>query len=139
MDNCFATLLLLLCSFPAPASALPLPYSCPAPFKLLPYTFPASSPLLPSFCPALLCSALLLRCSCPDPALLLPCSFLLLACSWPAPTLLLSCSLSYPPQFGSLHHHHQHLMTNFWHGESRLCWYCYCCFGCFSRRCHRLC
>ena len=107
--------LLLLCSSPASASALPRPYSCPAPFKLLSGKFIAPPQFLPSscplFCPVLLYSALLLPCSCPAHV-----SAPLLLSSSPAPTLLLvlpipvwqpSSSPSAPYDF-------------FRHGESRL-------------------
>ena len=110
--------LLLLCSSPASASALPRPYSCPAPFKLLSGKFIAPPQFLPSscplFCPVLLYSALLLPCSCPAHV-----SAPLLLSSSPAPTLLLvlpipvwqpSSSPSAPYDF-------------FRHGESRLLWY----------------
>ena len=66
-------LLLLLYYFPALAFALPLLYSCPAPFKFLSRTFlapprlflPSSYPLSALFCFTLLSSA---------PALFLHCS-----------------------------------------------------------------
>ena len=108
-----APALLLPFSSPAPASAQPLPYSCPASFKLLSGTFLAPPQILP--CSALLCSALLLPCSCPAPALLM-----LQPNSCFAPALLLPC-WSYPPQLGNLHHHHQHLMTFF--GTARAAFY----------------
>ena len=63
---------LSLCSSPAPASAPPLPYSCPAPCKLLSCSSPVPAQLLPSFFPALLHYSQL--CSCSAPALFLPCS-----------------------------------------------------------------
>ena len=59
--------------------------------------------------PALL---LLIPCSCIAPGLLL-------ACSHPAPGLLMVYSC--PPQFGSLHHHHQHITTFF--GTARAAFY----------------
>ena len=113
--------LLFSCPFHAPAPTLLLPGSsfCPAPAVLLPCSFqvpiphiPSSSPvpaqLLPAFCPVLLYSAQL--CSCPVPALLLsPTLLMLQPRSCFAPALLLPCSRSC--QFGSLHHHHQHLTT----------------------------
>ena len=80
--------------------AIPLPYSCPAPYKLLTSAFLAFPQFLPSSCPVLLCSALLLPCSCPAPALLM-----LQPRYCFAPALLLPCSWSCPPQFGSLYHH----------------------------------
>ena len=65
-------LLLLLYYFPAPAFALPLLYSCPAPFKFLSRTFLAPPLFLPSSCPlsALFCFTLLSS----APALFLNCS-----------------------------------------------------------------
>merc|ERR1711989_192880 len=64
------------CSSPAPASAPPLPCSCPVPCKLLSCTFLAPPQFLPSSCPlsSLPCftilssaPALFLPCSCPAP------------------------------------------------------------------------
>ena len=101
------SLSLSLCSSPAPASAPPLPYSCPAPCKLLSCSSPVPAQLLPSFFPALLHYSQL--CSCSAPALFLPCS-----CPAPGPT-------QWAPQFGSLHHHHQHLTTFF--GTARAAFY----------------
>ena len=125
--------LLFSCPFHAPAPTLLLPGSsfCPAPAVLLPCSFqvpiphiPSSSPvpaqLLPAFCPVLLYSAQL--CSCPVPALLLsPTLLMLQPRSCFAPALLLPCSWSCQPQFGSLHHHHQHLTTFF--GTARAAFY----------------
>ena len=82
--------LLLSCSFhalalllpflsPAPASAPPLPYSCPAPCKLLSCTFLAPPQFLPSSCPLSARSCFTLLSSAPAP--LLPCSCLLLTYS----------------------------------------------------------
>ena len=112
-----APALLLPYSSPAPASAPPLPFSCPAPFKVLSGTFLAPPQFLPRSCPlyALLCITLLsyaptlfLPYSCPAPALLM-----LQFRSYFALALLLPCSWFCPPQLGSLHHCHQHLTTFF--------------------------
>ena len=103
-------LLLLLYYFAATASALPLLYSCPVqvPIPHISSSSPVPAQLLPAFCPVLLYSAEL--CSCPVPALLLsPTLLMLQPRSCFAPALLLPCSWSCQPQFGSLHHHHQHL------------------------------
>ena len=125
--------LLFSCPFHAPAPTLLLPGSsfCPASAVLLPCSFqvpiphiPSSSPvpaqLLPAFYPVLLYSAQL--CSCPVPALLLsPTLLMLQPRSCFAPALLLPCSWSCQPQFGSLHHYHQHLTTFF--GTMRAAFY----------------
>ena len=125
---CTTPTLLFSCPFHAPAPTLLLPgssfcpallYSCPAPFKFLSRTFLAPPLFLPSSCPlsALLCSALLLPCSCTAPkSCPAHASAPLLLCSSPAPALLLvlptpvwqpSSSSSAPLDF-------------FCHGESRL-------------------
>ena len=100
--------------------ALPLPFSCPAPFKLLSRGFLAPPQFLSSSCPlsAQICFTLLSS----TPALFLPCCCpaldLLLPYSWPNASLILvpptpvwqPSSSSAPFDF-------------FWHGESRLLWY----------------
>ena len=78
------------------ASALLLPYSCLATFKLLLCSFLASAQLLPSSCPA-------------------PASDLLLPSFSPAPG-----PTQCPPQFGSLHHHRN--LTTFF-GTARAAFY----------------
>ena len=120
-----APFMLLLCSYSTPPQLQLLPCPCCTPALLLSSSNPAHSKLLPSPCSApalflpysaLLCLALLLPCSYPAPALLM-----LLPRSCFAPALLLPCSWSCQPQFGSLHHHHQHLMTFFGTARAAFC------------------
>ena len=109
-------------SSPAPAFALPLPYSCTALFKLLSGRLLAPPQFLPCSCPlsALLCSTLLSS----VPALFLPCSCPahtsapLLLCSSSAPALLLVLPIPvWKPSLSSSAPYHF-----FWDGESRLLW-----------------
>ena len=115
-----AILLPLSCSSFCPAPAVLLPCSFQVPIPHIPSSSPVPAQLLPAFCPVLLYSAQL--CSCPVPALLLsPTLLMLQPRSCFAPALLLPCSWSCQPQFGSLHHHHQHLTTFF--GTARAAFY----------------
>ena len=122
-----ALLLLLPCSYPAPAlvflSLLHCSFPALAPAHA-PALTPASDLLLPCSFPYS-CSVpayLLLPYSCPVPisALLLPCPASALPGPALGPALLLPCSSSCPPQFGSLHH--QHYLTTFF-GTARAAFY----------------
>ena len=120
--------LLFSCSFHAPAlllpysspnSTQPLPYSCPASFKLLSGTFLAPPQFQPSSCPlsallyfTLLSSAQLQPRSCPAHA-----SAPLLLCSSPAPALLALPTPVWQPSSSSSAPY-----VFFRHGERRLLW-----------------